>query len=428
MKRAALAGRIRTLLLEGRGSLRAGEKDGWGFVTRACGKFQKQLDRYDQLPSLEDLVERRAALLLPQYAGILESCQEDSVSSYISRFTANAEDTEGMKVKNLIAHLIKHKIHNDYVDIRQYRESVLSRGFDEKVTKERVVNTYTRVSMVKFVQILHDNVFWYRNAAKYYKELNKHLRRVLGDEKALRRGKLCMALRPADVELLIKRMMYANKMMSTEQRVESKIEKMNRAIIADFRDSELKLSNKELFALLRVSGVEDRRQVEILYEQFMHSVSFEKNSDFFKHFLSCDVTNEFKSKIVQDTIDRGVELDRYVLKSVLQHASTVRDEALAQTAAAPLLEQYAVDSDTMRAVQSGIDAFVHSEDADYDAEEAAAVLSAVSARHFQLTENNTALSRDKQRFLVRVLDVVERELELEELEEQETMTGLVFKY
>lgn len=344
----------------------------WDFQQFIGNKLNGQLDRYRELPTLGEIIEEKLEQLFPLYAGLLDTGKEDSVQSHMLRFMApnyNGSAARTAKLNNLRAHIIKHEIHGEYFEVSEFRRSQLSITTDAAVSSEMLVHTYTDHNMIQFAKLLHDETYLNSSYYNYYRRLSRLFFRIVGKD-----SRLSKKLRPADLERLIQLLLYSNKKLSTEERLELRLDRLNNVLLNDLQESGLKLSNKEMFALLQLTfrkAGTDSANVEMLYDKFMASDKFDKNGDFFKAFLNFNMSLRFSNerlaaaqfcrRIILDLVQSADDvsasatiIDRFLLKYLLKYSWLVHDPELTRLVTTHILEHYALDVETFNMIFAGV--------------------------------------------------------------------------
>jgi hypothetical protein len=344
----------------------------WNFQNEIGDKLQEQMKYLGNLPTLNEAVDKRLETLIPKYSHVLDSTNPDSVQSLMSRYLPKEEGSmKNIQINNLRAYLIKYDIQGEYLNLKKFRESILSVKLDEQ-EDEILVNTYTHINIIQFVKILYDNTFLYSSPYNYYERFVKLFNNVVGDESITKGRGFCKKLRPADLEKLIQILIYSNKFLKVEEVIKLKLYDVNKTLINDLKISGLKLSNKELFSLLQLTFQNNENpssqiseNIEVLYDNFMSSKTFEKNDDFFKKFLqynftlSYDDTNlmnePLTKRVINDILDYNITPDRYLLKLLLKYSWTVGNVKMIELIVQFLLQNYAMDKETLQMIQSSLD-------------------------------------------------------------------------
>lgn len=350
----------------------------WNFHDLIGNKMLQQIKTYNQLPTLSESIDQRLEKLLPRYANELDTSNADSVHSLMLKFMDNNNPNkeasfQTAQVNNLRAYIIKYEIQKEYMDIRKFREGVLSVKTDDDDSdydnKELLVNTYTNINMIQFVRLLHDNTFFYSSPYNYYSRFAKLFNIIVNDETVTKAHGLCKKLRPADVEKLIQRLIYCGKVLSDSEQLQLKMNDVNKTLIGDLRTSRLKLSNKELFSLLQLSFKNSTSldDLKFLYDNFLSSETFQQNDDFFKHFLEYNISlaldtniirdEEFTKRIISDLARTEIKPDRYMLKYLLKYSWIVQNDAMTDVLLNYLFENYAMDKDILQHIGKSVSVY-----------------------------------------------------------------------
>lgn len=361
-----------TAILQSSASLSPSPFEEWNFKQFIGDKLERQVERQKKLPTLNALVENRLEQLLPLYAHLLDTGKDDSVHGHMLKFmgrgSGSGDGSRDAKLKNLKAHIIKYEIHREYFEVSEFRRSQLSITVDPTVSSEMLVHTYTDKDLVHFVKLLHDETFLNSSYYNYYRRFSRlFFNLVEGSNEPGSNARLSRKLRPADLERLLQHLLYSNKRLRTEERLELRLDEMNNILLNDLQEAGLKLSNKEMFALLQLTfrKTVDLRNVEMLYDKFMASDKFDKNNDFFKTFLNFNMSlgfsnermasTKFCRKVILDLVQSdGVDVDRHLLKYLLKYSWLVHDGELTRLVATYLLKHYALDVETFNMIFVGV--------------------------------------------------------------------------
>ena len=347
--------------------------EGWNFGQFIGDKLEHQVERQKNLPTLNALVDSRLEQLLPLYAHLLDTGKDDSVHGHMLKFMAPSSGGGGgrraAKLNNLKAHIIKYEIHREYFEVSEFRRSKLSITVDPEVSSEMLVHTYTDKDLIQFVKLLHDETFLNSSYYNYYRRFSRLFFNIVegGNGESGANAMLSRKLRPTDLERMLQQLLYSNKRLRTEERLELRLDEMNIILLNDLQEAGLKLSNKEMFALLQLTfrKTVDLRNVKMLYEKFMGSDKFDKNGDFFKAFLNFNMSlgfsnermasAEFCRKVILDLVrSDDVAIDRHLLKYLLKYSWIVHDGQMTRLVATYLLEHYAVDVETFNMIFVGV--------------------------------------------------------------------------
>lgn len=329
-------------------------------------KLETQLKNYKRLPSLTQSVNSRLHQLLPQYSHLLESTRDGSVQGLMAKYMSPKKGVfNDIKINNLKAYLIKHEIQHEYIAIRTYRKEAISVQENADVSMEYKVQTYGTKNMIQFVKLLHDDVFFHSSHYNYYKRFIKIFHSVLNDVEITKGNGFCRKLRPVDLEKLIQLLIYSNTKLTLAEREELKLNNTCTQLITDLKRSDLKLSNKELFSLLELTFIESKKpynkssttSVRNLYDNFMTSETFEKNLDFFKSFISYNIslsTNnnaiydlDFTTTIFEDLMKLNMKLDRTTFKYMLKYAWLTEDYDMIELLQHHILCHQCLDHETL---------------------------------------------------------------------------------
>ncbi|GMM48599.1 hypothetical protein DAPK24_051970 [Pichia kluyveri] len=353
----------------------------WESVFQLLDKFNLQLNNnYINLPNLNTYLNNKLLNLLPKYEHSLFSVDNNNNQQQKKLFLYNQmskfyskEEVEGDEILNsnsnsnsnsisisqinhLKAHIIKHEIHSNYFQIRNHRLNELSIIKDPLFSNELLVHTYCDVELIHFIKLLNNDSFLHSKG-------------------------ICSKLRPSDLEKLIQLFIYSNKALNVKERQKLKINDIINNIIQDLKNSNLKLSNKELFTLLQFtlkknlindeknnentdSGDSGDSNIIKLYDNFINSTTFEKDSDFFINFLRLNISlsfgnnkitsKTFVEKILKDIVKYNVPIDRLMLKYILKFASIEKNSILSKIIIQHILETYPLDSETFTMVHLAI--------------------------------------------------------------------------
>lgn len=381
----------------------------WESVFQLLDKFNLQLNNnYINLPNLNTYLNNKLLNLLPKYEHSLFSVDDNNnqqqqeqqqkklfLYNQMSKFYSK-EEVEGDEILNsnsnldsisisqinhLKAHIIKHEIHSNYFQIRNHRLNELSIIKDPLFSNELLVHTYCDVELIHFIKLINNDSFLHSSYFRYYEQICKHFNKILNNTKINKGKGICSKLRPSDLEKLIQLFIYSNKALNVKERQKLKINDIINNIIQDLKNSNLKLSNKELFTLLQFtlkknlindeknnentnSGDSGESNIIKLYDNFINSTTFEKDSDFFINFLKLNISlsfgnnkitsKTFVEKILKDIVKYNVPIDRLMLKYILKFASIEKNSILSQIIIQHILETYPLDSETFTMVHLAI--------------------------------------------------------------------------
>lgn len=335
----------------------------------AFAKLEKQLKNYHRLPSLNQIIDKKLYNLVDEYSVFLETTKADNVQSLMMKFMPqNNQIINNIKLNNLKAHIIKHEIQREYISIRSLRKSSISIDEDSDISMEYTVQTYLTKNMIEFVKLLHDDAFFHSSHINYYRRFMKLFQSVVNDNNISKGHGFCRKLRPVDLEKLIQLLIYSNSKLTLKERQDLKLSKINTLLITDLKNSDLKLSNKELFSLLELSFIESRdpknkstATVQALYESFKNGHGVEKGTDFFKSFLNYNLSlsindstiydKEFTTIIIEDILNHKSNIDRGTLKYMLKYAGITENHDMSDVVNNHILNQYSLDKDTLNMMQ-----------------------------------------------------------------------------
>lgn len=315
------------------------------------GKFETQLSQYEELPIVTQFVDIGLSRLIPQYSHIFDTTEDgESLAWHLGRFIKSKQDSERGKIDHLKAYIIKYELNREYTEIRELREKLLSRIEDTQVSLERVVPTYTSISLIEFVKLLHDDVFLHSGQTKYYLRLCKMFTSFS------QVGGITGKLRPADVEKLIQRILYAEINFTEQQKNQVKLEHVKQLLMADLGKSGMKLSNKELFTLFDLNDNVGAESMNLVYEKFLHSDHVAKTSSFFKAYLRKVVSmngeeTSIAKRVIEDAIEHEVVFDREFFELVVKHAQETGNIALQDVVSYCLLKEYTLCNHTLSIMQ-----------------------------------------------------------------------------
>ncbi|TID23922.1 hypothetical protein CANINC_003083 [Pichia inconspicua] len=334
-------------------------------LDKIFAKLEKQLIVYQKLPSITQTINYKLSKLLPLYNDVLDTTKSDGLQRMAMKFMPqNKQYIESLKTDNLRAYIIKHEIQDEYLSIRSARKKTISIDEAPEISMEYTVHTYGTTQLIQFAKLLNDDVFFHSSHKLFYKRLIKIFSSLVNNETITKGHGFCRKLRPEDLEKLIKFFIYSNVQLSLKERKELNLSKANNLLITDLRKSGLKLSNKELFALLELSFIESKESlktslttVRTLYKNFKESPNVEKGTDFFKTFLNFNLSlsledsviydEEFVIEILEDILEKDIVLDRSILKYMLKFGGLTGDKELVDSVNILIIQNYCLDKHTL---------------------------------------------------------------------------------
>lgn len=236
--------------------------------------------------------------------------QNDTEWKSIQPFQTFDENNQRQRTRHTKLYLIQTKLHGDYATMREKRKNRC------KQLQQRFAGLPKNYSMVKLSKLLNNEVFLKKDAFRYYQELGKLYLSSTYKPAA-------MYMRWTDLELLLTRIIFANRNLRTAGylRQAKNLSLYAQQILEDCSLSGIKLTRMELFKLLRItSAISEKSKLFKLYRQFANAFEPSSDSELFMYFLNSYIPLGRNFKIVQE---EDIQYGMAILSDMIKCASPI---------------------------------------------------------------------------------------------------------